>query len=96
MNEQPICMQCKHRMVVKFDALMNAQGRKNNGQIVQLGPVRQEVTNSACKKGMIPIGENPRVIECSEFEVSLVELKLKAPMKEVEGQESRVKNEVLV
>lgn len=79
MNDTPICMQCRHRMTVKFDALMNAQGRKNNGQIVQIGPIRQDVINHACKKGMVPISENPRVKECSEFELLLVEPKLKAP-----------------
>ena len=66
-------------MTVKFDALMNAQGRSGNGKIVQIGPVRQDVINHACKQGMVPISENPRVKECSEFELSLVEPKLKCP-----------------
>ena len=76
MNDKPLCMDCKHRMVVKFAVVGQAQVNKN-GQIHVLGPTRQEVINSACKLAMIPICENPCVLDCSEFEPMLVEPKLR-------------------
>jgi hypothetical protein len=72
-------------MVVKFAVTGQAQGRKNNGQIVQIGPVRQEVINGACKLAMIPVGENPCVLECSEFTPTIIEPTLRMPVKEQEG-----------
>ena len=79
MNDKPICYGCNHRMVVKMSVVGQAQGRQGNGNIVQLGPVRQEVVNSACKLAMVPVCENPCVLECSEFEPSIIEPKLVKP-----------------
>ena len=85
MNENPICYGCKHRMLVKMVVVRQAQGRKDNGMIVQIGPVREEVVNSACKLAMIPVAENPYVTECSEFTPTIIEPTLRMPVKEQEG-----------
>ncbi len=79
MNEKPICMGCKHRMVVKFSVVGQAQLNKN-GQVHLLGPTRQEIINSACKLANVPVTENPCVLECSEFEPAAIEPKLRKPV----------------
>lgn len=84
MNEQPICMQCKHRMAVKMVVIGQAQENRGNGVIKLIGPVRQEVVNSACKLAMVPVCANPCVTECSEFTPTVIEPKLRMPVTEKE------------
>lgn len=66
-------------MLVKFAVTGQAQ-TNNNGKIHVIGPVRQEVENSACKLANVPITENPCVLECSEFEPAAFEPKLRKPL----------------
>lgn len=66
MNE-PICMTCANRMAVKL-RIAGQANLLNQGKLVRgIGPVVQEIENSACKLAMIPVTENPCVLECSEY-----------------------------
>jgi hypothetical protein len=79
LRNEPICIQCKHRMKVKMR--VEGQATRSNGHSIErIGPVVEEVVQGVCKLGPIPVTNNPCVLECSEFEQIEEQPQLRKPL----------------